>query len=508
MLILSKLAKNGEVAKIVLNRKWIKEIESGFIGNDQHPLVVKLEDPFLELDLKKYLPETPTFKLLLIESASIISQHKTLPIPKFRELLNMRKAVKNTNQNPILNHTLIPTLTPPSTPNSTKNYDNELTKNNCNNKICNILMSLSNYINIINKPNRFLINSKLVEIEDNLLIHKPLLAKRKADTERMVPFPSIFTSLRPSMSDGIQLTVNLKFGAVSPEENTELPNIIYILENIKNILKVYTIVNLDKESKIISERSIKDYLKVPNKFKPRNNISIPADLILKHKIKKFVHQFENNFINKEFKLFYYKHLYQTINEYIGVNNKYRKIMLNSFLKGKRIKLRWTYAVVLTKNDKGQNILNFFQFDHETGYIVKNINIATFQNYEENAPYSKENIELYRFILDILKIIKEKEKTKNISEDCIQLSISTLGYSEKINLLIKKSLLNILNDIKSSKKDKFNLIDITKHRPQECLQLFYIIYNNNPNISIDKLIHNYNALISKRTKTILNRFIAV
>jgi hypothetical protein len=94
---------------------------------------------------------------------------------------------------------------------------------------------------------------------------------------------------------------------------------------------------------------------------------------------------------------------------------------------------------------------------------------------------------------------------NSNINLIQLSLNFLGSENTINNLRKNKLLKLLNRIKSNTNYEFEIIDITKYRKQECLQMFHIVYNNNPNIKLEELIKNYNALIEKRKKTIENTY---
>lgn len=45
-----------------------------------------------------------------------------------------------------------------------------ISQNNCKKEMCNIIMNSAFFIQLINKDNRFIINGKLVDIEDNILI--------------------------------------------------------------------------------------------------------------------------------------------------------------------------------------------------------------------------------------------------------------------------------------------------------------------------------------------------
>src|SRR5258705_102270 len=103
---------------------------------------------------------------------------------------------------------------------------------------------------------------------------------------------------------------------------------------------------------------------------------------------------------------------------------------------------------------------------------------------------------------------------NQSKNLIQLSLNILGLKLQIKVnnfkgissSRKNKLFKLLDKIEAKINIKFEIIDLAKYRSQECLQLFYIIYNNNPNTNIDIIIKNYNDLIAKRIKTIKNSYI--
>jgi hypothetical protein len=295
-------------------------------------------------------------------------------------------------------------------------------------------------------------------------------------------------------------------------ENIGLVNNVFTLIVFKNKLKLDKSLKLDKNGKIISALNIKAILKSKIKAKPsgitENNQIIQNDCRL----------IENVILNNIPIIFFIKHLSININKYIEMNNKFRKKQWNLFLRSgpktptTKNNLSSTFLSVLTKDKKGygKNIFNILHLNHFTGYISNYINIKTYENFSTEDTRNvvnkgfkiDENLKLCHFILTEISHLKNI-MFSNIN--LIQLSINFLGSVNTINNLRKNKLLKVLNIIESQKNVKFEIIDITKYRKQECLQMFYILYNNNPNIKLEELIKNYNALIVKRKKTIENKY---
>jgi len=242
---------------------------------------------------------------------------------------------------------------------------------------------------------------------------------------------------------------------------------------------------------------------------------------------------ENVILNNIPVIFFIKHLSININKYIEMNNEFRKKQWNLFLRSgptaptTKNNLSSTFLSVLTNSpssvytgaggrrgdNKGKNIFNILHLNHFTGYISNYINIKTYENFSTENTRNVVNKgfkidENFKLCLFILTEISNLQNIMFSNINLIQLSLNFLGGRGSVNTinnLRKNKLLKFLNKIESKKNVKFEIIDITKYRKQECLQMFYILYNNNPNIKLEELIKNYNALIAKRKKTIENTY---
>jgi len=276
--------------------------------------------------------------------------------------------------------------------------------------------------------------------------------------------------------------------------------------------KINSFISTNKEGKKLICLKIKTILKwkIQSKDKPlinNGNSSLFTDMNL---FKNWLIQLENKLFNNLPIIYLYIDINKNINKQIEINNDYKKYTLNKFLTNNNIYLKSTFAYILTKDDKGKNIFNVLHFNHETGYIVNNINIRNFDINDSNKEFIKkynykwnENFKLSVFIWDELDLEKENNNNNNNNNNntLIQLSLNTLGYLDNISKSRKKQLLIWLKKIESNKNIRFKIINIAKYRNQECLQLFYIIYNNNPNTKIENLIQNYNALIKSKINKI-------
>jgi len=332
----------------------------------------------------------------------------------------------------------------------------------------------------------------------------------------------------------IKLTVNLNSqrDQYSPETSVEdqdqvRADIVITLTVFKNKLKLDKLLELNKNGKIISAAYVEDSLKMKIKAKPSGitennqliNSNAQAETSISinkiNEIKEIRILFKKIILNnKNIPIFFFlKHFSISINKYIERNNCVRKEKWNFFLRSNQTNLSSTFLSILTRDDKGKNIFSILHLNHFTGYISNHMNIKLYYNTPEATKPSKidgyklnENLKLCHFILFEIKELhaKNNDMVSNSNINLIQLSLNFLGSTNTINNIRKNKLLKILNRIKSKFLFEFEIIDITKYRKQECLQLFHIVYNNNPNIKLEELIKNYNALIEKRKKTIENR----
>jgi hypothetical protein len=309
---------------------------------------------------------------------------------------------------------------------------------------------------IQNDKTGFIINGELVNIGKNLRIH----------------FKNIFSNT----NDFITLTVNFNVEITSSNVIT-----LNLLKNKK--VKLDQNLKLDQRGKIISAFNLNSQIK---------------------QIKTMCKLIESVILKNIPIVFYAEHFDISINKYMEINDRLRKEKLDLFLRSKNNNLISTFLSLLTKDDKGKNIFNILHLNHSTGYISNHMNIKTYMNLNNVLKKGfKENLKLCKFILNEIST-----SDKNNELNLIQLSLNFLGSVITINPLRKNILLRLLNKIEDTINIKFEIIDITKYRKQECLQLFYIIYNNNPNIKLEVLIKNYNALIKKRKKTIENTFFRI
>jgi len=438
---------------------WSKKIESGFIGIGSHPLELFLDNYHSDL-----LNLNFTNRLLLIEDDCIKNNKLNIDID-----IDISKITND----------LIRTIT-------------------------------------INKDGIFIINKKLVDINKNLLI--------KIQNN----------SFNDNIDNCISLTINYN------EENNNLDNKVYLIKIIKNKLKLNSIIDLDKKGKILTVHNILKFKKLKikskakleiNNYNKNNNNNNKQSIHIKIKeINNITKFFEDNILNKFPLVFFYKHIYQDFDNYIEINNNHIKNKLAVFLRSKNKDLISTFAYLLTKNKTGKNIFNVLHFDHVSGYIVNNLNIKRSLNNADRITDRKkfintkldENFILCNFISNELNLVKEKYNNNNInqSKKLIQVSLNILGFlklnkfnkfkgvnvSVSVSNSRRKKLFKLLDKIEASINIKFEIIDLAKYRQQECLQLFYIIYNNNPNTNIEIIIKNYNSLIEKRIKTIKNEYI--
>jgi len=365
-----------------------------------------------------------------------------------------------------------------------------------------------------------------VDIENNLLIK----IKNQTKNQQF----STNNSFNDNIDNCISLTINYN------KENNNFNNQVYLIKIIKNKLRIYSIIHLDQDGKIINETNIlkfrnfkiksKAKLEINNKNKNKNknknnnnnnnnNKNQESEYRNIQEIKNIIKLIENNIFNNFPIFFFYKHIYQDLNNYIETNNKHIQNKLDVFLKSNNKDLISTFAYLLTKNKTGKNIFNVLHFDHLSGYIVNNLNIKTYLNNADRKDFTNtkldENFRFCSFIFNELNIFKETNNNMNQSKNLIQLSLNILGLSlslsdkhhfKGISSSRKNKLFKLLDKIEAKINIKFEIIDLAKYRSQECLQLFYIIYNNNPNTNIDIIIKNYNDLIAKRIKTIKNSYI--
>jgi len=65
--------KNEVLENIKFKHSWLHNIESGFIGNGEHPLELFIDQNFLDINSYLSITQILTFKLLLIDTEAILS---------------------------------------------------------------------------------------------------------------------------------------------------------------------------------------------------------------------------------------------------------------------------------------------------------------------------------------------------------------------------------------------------------------------------------------------------
>jgi len=517
---------------------WYKEVNSGLIGTGTHPL---------ELYIFRPAP-SPTVPIVGcggaadshlngVENNNLkANDNQKIGLLKF---LLIADEVINNFSNISSNDLASPN-------NNNDNNDNLPTRFTINGKLIDIASNLIiNFKSILNNTNK--------SIKLTVNFNSPPVAVYSQINNK------IKMQMKIKMKIKKKISVREKFNKLKKlKKLNKLKKYIITLIVFKNKLKLNEFLLSNKNGKIINGFSISDILKMKIKAMPseitENNQLINSSAQAKNSISINKNESPQPNKNNEFEkqnlcrslkklvlnnnnipiVFFLKHLSISINKYIEINNNFREKKWNLFLKSKQNNLSSTFLSVLTKDDKGKHIFSILHLNHFTGYINNYINIKTYINtfkdkkILENKGYKlNENLKLCKFILaslppctflkagegggegDEMNNLQTAHKNNgmfiNSNINLIQLSLNFLGSENTINNLRKNKLLKLLNRIKSNTNYEFEIIDITKYRKQECLQMFHIVYNNNPNIKLEGLIKNYNALIEKRKKTIENTY---
>jgi hypothetical protein len=301
---------------------------------------------------KDYL-KIPRLKLLLISEDHIQSQHNILMGPVFKNLHKTDSTITDTYQH---KHLLLPALA-----------DQLLQDNTCNTEICKSLKKSSYIINTINKNNLFIINNKLIDITNNMLIKKD--------------------NLKDEKDHCLKLTVDIN----NVHSDIYFNNYIYGIKVINNKLKIYNIILLDKDNNILYLLKILKLIKLKSK-----NIQKFQQIIESNKsffnIVDFILSNKSIIENKLSKTIpircLYYHLDENISKYIENNKNIRIDKLNKLLKGSNktnfnVNLKSSFISVLTKGNKNKQNFNILHFDHTTGYIINHINIRNYTiNYDK------------------------------------------------------------------------------------------------------------------------------
>jgi len=181
---------------------------------------------------------------------------------------------------------------------------------------------------------------------------------------------------------GCQFNTKLK-------ENNVLYSNVSIIKIINKKIKINSLIDLNKNNKIINNISTKKFFKIL-KFKYQSKIKSliynKKNFVILNDIKiakQIIIKIENT-LNKNIPvIFFVKHIYTDISKYIEMNNDKIKNRLSVFLKDQDQNLMSTFAFLLTKDNRGKKNFNLLHFNHETGYIINNINIKTHLNDKED-----------------------------------------------------------------------------------------------------------------------------
>jgi hypothetical protein len=130
-------------------------------------------------------------------------------------------------------------------------------------------------------------------------------------------------------------------------------------------------------------------------------------------------------------------------------------------------------------------------DIELEYILQNPEIS--KNSYEN--YSLKQIKYTRILLDYIKVLKEKAKTKEINDNVIKIYV-TENEDENIkfsNIINRDDLEVILNDINNIDKEDIKINDekLKELENKSLEELLKELYDNNL-IDIKALINIFNA----------------
>jgi len=235
-------------------------------------------------------------------------------------------------------------------------------------------MNSNDFIKNINE--NFIINGKFLDINNNILIkNKNLYNNIKIDNySKLIVKYNYFS--------GCQFNTKLK-------ENNVLYSNVSIIKIINKKIKINSLIDLNKNNKIINNISTKKFFKIL-KFKYQSKIKSliynKKNFVILNDIKiakQIIIKIENT-LNKNIPvIFFVKHIYTDISKYIEMNNDKIKNRLSVFLKDQDQNLMSTFAFLLTKDNRGKKNFNLLHFNHETGYIINNINIKTHLNDKED-----------------------------------------------------------------------------------------------------------------------------
>jgi hypothetical protein len=237
-------------------------------------------------------------------------------------------------------------------------------------------MSSNDFFKNINE--NFIINGKFIDISNNILIINKNLYNNYY--KLIVKYNNNYDS-----KFNTKLTVN----------NNNLKNYVLIIKIVNKKIKINSILfNSNKNNKImLINRNTNKYFR---EFKYQSEIN---SVIYNKKIfitlnnikifKKSIIEIEDTLNKKIPFIFFGKHIYTDISKYIEINNDKIKNRLSVFLKAEDQNLISTFASLLTIDNRGKKIFNLLHFNHETGYIINNINIKTHLNDKEDL--SKNNL---------------------------------------------------------------------------------------------------------------------